>query len=380
LKDFLFSYAHIMHMMMTIKSFEGYDSFMKFIKKAAAVIAATSVALSLSACGADLSWAAKVGKDSTVPIGLYIYNQAVSYRTGVQNGQIDTTKGLEGQTVNVSDSDTSAVKHFDSEAIKAVKSCAGARVLATEMNIELTADELESVAQNTDSAYETDKDVFEKNGVAKSSVEEYYKDMTLKNKLFNAIYGKDGTEPVSDKELKQYIKENFATINFIQQYYYNDDGTEMSDAEKAKLKKQYEKIKSQSESGKIKFTDKCKEFEKNATSYKGGSTNYTMMWDISSEDGKKVMSLKEGEFTFLETDTVIILIQKAKIDYNGAGLKDSRDTLLIEYKYEEFVKNLIAKAESDKNVSFNQAAFDKFSSATRDFSAINIPTNGYSYY
>ena len=51
--------------------------------------------------------------------------------------------------------------------------------------------------------------------------------------------------------------------------------------------KQYEKIKKQVESGKLKFTDKCKDFEKNATSYKSGSTKYTTAWDVSDEEGKK---------------------------------------------------------------------------------------------
>ena len=176
-----------------------------------------------------------------------------------------------------------------------------------------------------------------------------------------------------------YIKDNYATISYIQQYYYKDDGTMMSADEKAKVKKQYEKIKSQAESGKIKFADKCKDFEKNATNYKSGSTKYTTTWDKTSEDGKKIMELKEGELTFLETDSAIVLLQRQKIDYEDAGIKTYRKTILISYKFDEFTKDLVKKAESDKSVSFNQTAFDKFGSATRDFSNLSIPTN-YNYY
>ena len=46
---------------------------MKLIKKAAAAVVAASLALSLSACGTDVSWAAKIGNDVSVPIGMYIY-------------------------------------------------------------------------------------------------------------------------------------------------------------------------------------------------------------------------------------------------------------------------------------------------------------------
>ena len=153
----------------------------------------------------------------------------------------------------------------------------------------------------------------------------------------------------------------------------------MSSADKAKVKKQYQKIKSQVESGKIKFADKCKEFEDKATNYKSGSTKYTSIWDAESEDGKKILDLKEGELTFLETDSAIVLLQKNKIDYNDAGFKDARQSILIRYKFNEFTKNLVAKAEGDKNVSFNDAAFEKFGSATRDFSNLSVPS-GYNYY
>jgi len=350
---------------------------MKIIKKAAAVAAAASLTLSLSACGTDISWAAKIGDDTTVPIGMYIYSQAANYRSYVQNGALTTGEALSEQKLNVSDSDVSATEHLDKQGIRVIKSCVGAKIKAKELKISLTDDEISSIENDSQTTYETDKDVYEKNGIAQSSLVEYKKDIALKSKLFKAIYGEDGTNPISDKELKQYILDNFATINYIQQYYYNDDGSEMTDTQKAKTKKQYEKIKSQVESGKIKFTDKCKEFEDNATSYKNGGTKYTTMWGTSSDDGKKIMDLKVGELTFLETSSAIVLVQKVKIDYDGAGFKSSRDSLLLQYKYEEFIDELISAAENDKSVKFNQAAFEKFGSASRDFSSLSIPSNNY---
>ncbi len=350
---------------------------MKFMKKAAALIVAASLAVSLTACGTDVSWASKIGKDTTVPIGMYIYTQAAGFRTYAQGGLLSTSSKLADQTIQVSGSDKKASEYLDKESVKTIKAYTGALIMAKEMEIELSEEELKSADTSAKEQYETDKEVYEKNGVAQSSITEYYKSLTLQNNLFNAIYGKEGTNPISDKELKQYIKDNYATISYIQQYYYTDDGSIMSEDAKAKVKKQYEKIKSQTESGKIKFTDKCKEFEKNATSYKSGSTKYTTLWDVTSEDGKKIMNLKEGQLTFLETESAIVLLQKQKIDYNDAGLKSSRETILIRYKFDEFTKDLIAKAEGDKSVSFNQAAFDKFGSSTRDFSNLSIPSNYY---
>ncbi len=352
---------------------------MKILKKAAAMIAAASLAISLSACGKDVSWAAKIGKDTTVPIGMYIYTQASNFRTYAQNGMLNASTSLEKQTVKVSDSDKKATEYLDKEAVKTVKAYAGALLLAKEMKIELTDEETEQANSSAKEQYDTDKEVYEKNGVAQSSITEYYKNLSLQSKLFTAIYGVDGTKPVSDKELKKYISENYATISYIQQSFFNEDGTAMSDEQKTKIKKQYEKMKKQAESGKLKFTDKCKEFNEKATTYKNGSEKYTTAWDDSTDDGKKIMGLKPGELTFLETDSAIVLVQKQKIDYNDAGMKDSRDVLLMRYKFSDFTKELVSKAEGDKSVSFNQDAFDKFGSATRDFTNLSIPSN-YNYY
>ena len=220
---------------------------MKFMKKAAACVAAISLALSLTACGTDVSWAAKIDKDTTVPIGMYIYSQAVNFRTYAQNGLLTTSTELEKQTVKVSDSDRKATDYLDEEAVKTIKSYTGACILAKEMKQELSAEEISSAESSAKEQYDTDKEVYEKNGIAQSSIVEYYKNMALQNKLFNAIYGKKGTNPISDKELKQYIKENYATISYIQQYYYNEDGSMMSASDKAKVKKQYEKTKKQAE-------------------------------------------------------------------------------------------------------------------------------------
>lgn len=349
---------------------------MKFIKKAAAIVIAASLTLSLCSCS-DLSWAAKIDDNTTVPIGLYIYSMAENYRNAVQNYRILTSKKLDEQTVNVSDTDISAVEYLNKEGQKSIKSYVGAYQMAKEFNIELTDEEIENAKQNAASKYEADKAVFEKNGIAQSSVEEYYKDVTRKTNIFQAKYGKDGTNPVPEDELKTYFRSNYASINFIQQYFYKDDGTAMTDEEKEALTNEYKSIQSQAEKGKIKFTDKCSEFSKNATNYKGGYTDSISRFDPKEEDGAKILSLKNGEFTLLVTDSAIALIQKAPLDSDGSKFEQYRSNLLMEYKYSDFLKELIDYAEGLENVQFNNKAFEKFSSSTRDFSEISTSSTSY---
>ncbi len=340
-------------------------------------MAAAAVALSLASCGSNLSWAAKIGKDTTVPIGLYIYSQASTYRSAVQNGLLTSSEELSEQTVTVSDSDTQATEYLDKQAKKAIKSYVGACLMAEDYDIKLTDEELSSAAESAKSVYETDKEVLEQNGIAQSSVEEYYKDLTLKNNLFTAKYGKDGTNPITNDELKQYLKENYATINFIQQYFYTEDGAAMSDEEKEAVKKEYKDIQTKAEKGKIDFIKKCEEFNENATSYKGGYSNSTSRFDTESEDGQKIMALKNGQFTLLVTDSAIALVQKAKLDTSSLMSDSNRDSLLVEYKYDDFVKELQTLAEKAENVQFNDKAFEKFGSSTRDFNELSIPSSYY---
>lgn len=349
---------------------------MKFIKKAAAAIVAASLAFSLCSCS-DLSWAAKIDDETTVPIGMYIYAMATTYRTAVSNYQLNSYTELSEQTIEVSGSDKSAVDYLDDEAKKTIKSYVGALLLAKDMEIELTEEEVESAAASAAGTYDTDKAVYETAGIAQSSVEEYYKNTTLKSKVFDAKYGEEGTEAVSDEDLKTYFKENYANINFIQQYFYNDDGTAMSQEQKEALIKEYKSIQSKAEKGKIKFTDICKEYSDNATDYKGGYTDSLSRFDPEEEDGQKILSLKTGKFTLLVTDSAIALIQKATLDKDGSKFKENRANLLYEYKYDDFVKELIAISENADNVKFNEDAFKKFSSATRDFSELSTSAYGY---
>ncbi len=349
---------------------------MKFIKKAAAAIVAASLAFSLCSCS-DLSWAAKIDDDTTVPIGMYIYAMATTYSTAVSNYQLSSYSELSEQTIEVSGSDKSAVDYLDDEAKKTIKSYVGALLLSKDMEIELTDDEIESAVASAASAYETNEAVYETVGVAQSSVEEYYKSTALKTKVFDAKYGEDGTEAISDKELKTYFQENYATINFIQQYFYNDDGTAMSEDQKDALIKEYKSIQSKAEKGKIKFTDTCKKYSDNATNYKGGYTDSLSKFDQDDEDGQKILSLKTGEFTLLVTDSAIALIQKAALDKDGSKFTENRTNLLYDYKYDAFLKELITLSENADNVKFNEDAFKKFSSATRDFSELSTSTYSY---
>lgn len=349
---------------------------MKFIKKAAAAIVAASLAFSLCSCS-DLSWAAKIDDETTVPIGMYIYAMASTYRTAVSNYQLSSYTELSEQTIEVSGSDKSATDYLDDEAKKTIKSHVGALLMAKDMEIELTDEEIETAVASAADTYETDKAVYETAGVAQSSVEEYYKSTSLKTKLFDAKYGEDGTAAVSDDELKTYFKENYATINFIQQYFYNDDGTTMSEEQKDALIKEYKSIQSKAEKGKIKFTSVCKEYSDNATNYKGGYTDSLSKFDKENEDDQKILSLKTGKFTLIITDSAIALIQKATLDKDGSKFKENRTNLLYDYKYDAFIKELITLSENADNVKFNEEAFKKFSSATRDFSELSTSTYSY---
>ena len=345
---------------------------MKWVKRATAAVAAVMMAVSLSACESNLSWAAKIGEDTTLPVGLYIYSQAAAYRNGGQSGVIDVYSELKDQTVTVSGSDMAATAYLDREAQKTVKSAVGTMLKAEEMGISLDEDKLNSAMQSAAEEYEANEEMLTKNGVAQTSVEEYYKDLARKNDVFQAIYGEDGTNPVSDDTLKKFMEENYATFHFMQQYLYTEDGSPMTAQEIANVKKKYEKIRSNAEKGKLDFKKKCDEESKNNTGYVGAYTDITQRFDPTDEQGKAVLSLKTGEFYLMETDSTIALIQKAKLDKNGKNFEQSRDTLLLESTYDAFIDEMVKYAEKSDKVTFNDKAFEKFASSTRDFSGLNM--------
>lgn len=356
---------------------KGMTFIMKWIKKAAAMAAAAAMALSLSACENNLSWAAKIGDDTTVPVGLYIYQQVSHYRVGMQNGTLDSYTELSEQTVEVSGSDVAALDYLTDEAKKSLKSTVGVMLMSEEMNLSLTEEEVNSAVQSAADDYDQNEEALTKNGVAKTSVEEYYKDITRKNNLFQALYGKNGTKPVSDDELKAFYKANYATLNFMQQYFYKEDGSMMTDDEIAAVKKEYKSIRSKVQKGKLDFVKACEEASKDNSGYKGAYTDITQRFDAADEQGEKILSLKVGEFYLFETDTSIALIQKAKLNMDSKKFEEARSTLLIEAKYDAFVDEMIKYAENSDKVKFNDKAFDKFAASTRDFSELTVSTGSY---
>ncbi|HHW46667.1 MAG TPA: hypothetical protein GXX17_07190 [Clostridiales bacterium] len=81
---------------------------------------------------------------------------------------------------------------------------------------------------------------YEKNGVAFQTYKKFFTYSYKAREYFESIYGKDGTNPVSEEELKSAMDENFVLVNQLYASYTDTDGNDLSDDAKAEIKQKFE--------------------------------------------------------------------------------------------------------------------------------------------
>ena len=184
---------------------------MKTWKKCLAAVLSLAIMASATACsGADKSWAVK-NDNLTVPIGAYIYNLYSAYQQASVQVE-DSTKPILEQTVE----DQDAATWIKENALRQTKSILVIDDKMKELNISLTEDELQQVSDQTDSYWGSISTAMTEYGVAKSSFNLAYADYYTKyTKVFDAIYGKGGTQEVSDADVKDYYVTNYMAFSYV---------------------------------------------------------------------------------------------------------------------------------------------------------------------
>lgn len=214
---------------------------MKHIKKILAVILIVTMALTATGCS-DLTWSFKTD-DTTVSIGTYIfYEYSAFYDASLKVSDSDA------QVLDQTIDGTPAEEWIRDTALDSIKKYLAVEKLMKDMNLTLTSEEEETAETNTDYIWNVYGfgEEFENYGIAKESYNKAVYLLSAKDeKIFKAIYDKDGTKAISDDDVKKYFTENYTD------YYYftydltttdtsTGDTVAMSDTEKEKVVKEFD--------------------------------------------------------------------------------------------------------------------------------------------
>lgn len=181
------------------------------LKRFSVMILSLLMVLQLTAC-ADMSWCIK-DSDEVLPAGVYIYNmytayQEVYYKSYYSGGGTDVLS----QTME----EKPAVEWIKEKAMKNIKNILSVDAKMKELGIEFTEEEEANARSQGDSNWQKMGATLESFGVSRNSFDISTSLLSAKtDKLFNSIYGPNGTQAVTDDQIKTYFLENYIDYESI---------------------------------------------------------------------------------------------------------------------------------------------------------------------
>ena len=199
------------------------------IKKIAALGCAAAMVSSLTACGEKTTWGAVID-GVQIPAGVFIYYlDTANYEAQQKLGeQTDTSADLSPEGAAAQSSETVTLPLYSSQidgvdskqwiydrATELMQEYAAVEAKFDEYGLTLSDDDKQSAQVYLDQIWDYAGDYYTSMGVSENSYKSIFLNSSKKQKLFETIYSEGGERAVSDDEIKTYLDENYALINYI---------------------------------------------------------------------------------------------------------------------------------------------------------------------
>lgn len=199
------------------------------IKKIAALGCAAAMLGSLTACGEKTTWGAVID-GVQIPAGVFIYYlDSANYEAQQKlNEQSEASADLSPEGAAAQPSETVTLPLYSSQidgvdskqwiydrATELMQDYAAVEAKFDEYGLSLTDEEKESAQVYLDQIWDYAGDYYTSMGVSENSYKSIFLNSSKKQKLFETIYSEGGERAVSDDEIKTYLDENYALINYI---------------------------------------------------------------------------------------------------------------------------------------------------------------------
>ena len=215
------------------------------IKKITAVAAAAAVMSSMTACGENTTWGATID-GSDIPAGIFIYYLQSAYYSA--QSKLNEENSASSDAVASADGTTTTAAVFSSqidgkdaktwiydEATKSMQEYAAIEAKFTELGLTITADEKDAAKVYCDQTWDYAGEYYTKMGISEKSYTSLYLNSQKRDKVFKTIYSEGGEYAVSDDEIKTYLDENYAMINYIAMELKDGSGNLLKSDGKAEM-------------------------------------------------------------------------------------------------------------------------------------------------
>lgn len=218
------------------------------IKKIAALGCAAAMLGSLTACGENTTWGAVIDGEK-VPAGVFIYYLETAHyeaQTRVNEEASSAAADLSPEAAAAQSAETVTAPLFSSqidgiaakewiynEATEYMQEYIAVENKFDEYGLTLSDEDKETAQVYLDQMWEYAGDYYTEMGISQESYKSIFLNSSKKQKLFEAIYGEGGEKAVSDDEIKAYLDENYALINYIEAELRDGDGNLLKSEGKA---------------------------------------------------------------------------------------------------------------------------------------------------
>ncbi|WP_283609140.1 hypothetical protein [Faecalispora anaeroviscerum] len=339
---------------------------MNFLKRLTASLLCVAMLTGMTACsGADKTWAAKTN-EKTLPIGVYIYYEYLAYQNASSKIEDSSKPVLEQKVEN-----TDATEWIKKKALDYTKLLFVIDNKMKELKLSLTDAETKEIASTATSQWTQYSSTLEGYGISKESYSTATAEFNTKSaKVFNAIYGKNGTKAVSDADLKTFFEKNYTDFSYVMLPLYNPTTYAALDEKTEKDYKQF-------------LEDQAAALNKGSTTFDAVSTaaqkklsldyapSQTVTTQLNEESGypsdliSLLSGMKTGEAKTITLSTVSAALLVVKNDVTkktATQLSDesTRSQVLSGMKNKEFEDEMTKIAEESKDITVNQKAINSY--------------------
>jgi hypothetical protein len=354
------------------------------LKKIMALIVSVGMLGSLCACS-DQTWSVKAG-DTSMTMGSYVLFEYEAYNEAMQKLGISQQSSERVAISNKKIDDKKASEWIKEKTLEKCKMFLYVANKFKEMNLSFTDDEKKEMDANVDNYWGQVQSTWEKKGVAKESfaavVGEYPKKA---EKIFKAIYGKGGTNPVSDDDLEKYIKENYLGLYVVQKSLLKasenaqeptKSSEKLSEDEINKLKSTYEDYVAKINAGSMSLNSLAEKLKASNDQLQPQLARKDEL-NFGDEINEKIKSLEVNKaYAVIKDDALYLFINgsldsllkelksqdEKRSDEEKKAQEDMRYRILSEMKKDEFsesTKNIEVTVNESGIKSFPPSIFDQ---------------------
>lgn len=193
---------------------------LNYAKKFSALFLVLAMLSQLVGCS-DKSWCLKDSSE-TLPVGVYIYNMYMAYQEAYYKVNENYTNNLVGNSTSSTKfleqtiDEQPVLNWIQDKAMKNTKMIVSIDENMKELGIDFTDEEEAAARQTGDANWQKLGANLQNYGISRNSFDIATGIMSAKyDKLFDAIYGANGTEAVPDNEISTYFSENFIDYSYI---------------------------------------------------------------------------------------------------------------------------------------------------------------------